>query len=320
MLKRVLITGANAGLGKECARQLALQNGIEKIYLGCRNPEKGKQAKLELDEITGRSVFEIVLIDVSDLNSVRAAVESFQEPLDALVMNAGGSGGKEPNRITADGVTQQFAVNVLGHAFLVESLLKSGMLTEVAIYAGSEAARGIPKMGVKQPELESSSVDEFVSIMDGSFFDESDDSMARYGLIKYVAALWMSSLARQYRYVRLVTVSPGSTSGTNGGEDLPPVAKFVFNRIAPVLFPLFGLMHDVEQGAKRYLEILNNPTYKTGIFYGSVESVLTGPLVDQSTIFADLANKTFQDNAYEAVHRFVREKKYQEKKHQKEFE
>ena len=91
MIKSVLITGANAGLGKESARQLASQNGIEKIYLGCRNEEKAKAAKLDLEESTGKSIFEIVLIDVTDLNSVRSAVESLNEPIDALIMNAGGS-------------------------------------------------------------------------------------------------------------------------------------------------------------------------------------------------------------------------------------
>jgi NAD(P)-dependent dehydrogenase (short-subunit alcohol dehydrogenase family) len=70
MLKSVLITGANGGLGKETARQLALQDGIERIYLGCRNEEKAKAAKLELEESTGKSVFEIILMDISNLNSV----------------------------------------------------------------------------------------------------------------------------------------------------------------------------------------------------------------------------------------------------------
>ena len=38
--KSVLITGANTGLGKELARQLALRDDFDTIYLACRNPVK----------------------------------------------------------------------------------------------------------------------------------------------------------------------------------------------------------------------------------------------------------------------------------------
>jgi NAD(P)-dependent dehydrogenase (short-subunit alcohol dehydrogenase family) len=112
-----------------------LQQGIEKIYLGCRNEEKAKAAKLELEESTGKSVFEIVLIDVSNLDAVKSAVKSLNEPIDALVMNAGGAGGKNFNEKTKDGVTQSFAVNLLGHVVLAEELLKAKKLTKVALYA-----------------------------------------------------------------------------------------------------------------------------------------------------------------------------------------
>ena len=112
-LRSVLITGANGGLGKEAARQLALQPGIEKIYLGCRNETKAQAAKQELEIATGKSIFEIVLIDVSNIDSVRAAVESFVEPIDGLVMNAGGMGGKDPGAKTAVGVIQIVADGLL---------------------------------------------------------------------------------------------------------------------------------------------------------------------------------------------------------------
>ncbi len=305
MIKSVLITGANGGLGKECARQLAGQDGIEKISLGCRNEEKAKAAKLALEKATGKSIFDIVLLDVSDLQSVRAVVDSIHEPFEALVMNAGGMGGKHFNNKTAYGVTQQFAVNVLGHVVLAEGLLDAKKLTKVALYAGSEAARGVPKMRIAQPNLHTSSIDEFMSICDGSFFGNADDPLVPYGPVKYVAAMWMFSLARKYPHVRIITVSPGSTSGTAVGSDLAPLMKFVFTRIGPKLLPLFGLMHTVELGAKRYVDVLNDEAYTSGVFYGSKAPTLTGPLVDQGTMFDDLNNETFQENANEAVHRFT---------------
>ena len=124
MVKTVLITGANGGLGKECARQLALLNGTEKIYLGCRNEERAKAAKRSLEESTGKSIFEIVLMDVSDVDSVRSAVESLREPVEGLVMNAGGMGGSTPGQKNGEGVIQLLAVNVLGHVVLLDELLQ----------------------------------------------------------------------------------------------------------------------------------------------------------------------------------------------------
>jgi hypothetical protein len=41
------------------------------------------------------------------------------------------------------------------------------------------------------------------------------------------------------------------------------------------------------------------------VFYASAANKLTGPLVDQADIFPDLANPSFQDNANEAIHRFI---------------
>jgi hypothetical protein len=47
---------------------LALQGGIETIYMACRNEGKAKGAKLELERTTGKSIFEIILMDVETVN------------------------------------------------------------------------------------------------------------------------------------------------------------------------------------------------------------------------------------------------------------
>src|SRR5271154_3683590 len=107
--KAILITGANTGLGKELARQLALRRDFERIYLGCRNPEKAEHAKDDLETVSGRAIFEVVIIDLADLASVRAAASAIGAPLNALAMNAGGTGGPTPASLTTDGVTEMFA-------------------------------------------------------------------------------------------------------------------------------------------------------------------------------------------------------------------
>lgn len=302
MIKSVLITGANAGIGKETARQLALE-GVEKIFLGCRNEEKAQAAKTELENATGKSVFEILKIDVSNLDSVRAAIEALPEPVEGLVMNAGGMGGVNFNDITKDGVTQIFAVNVLGHVVLAEGLIAAKKLTNVAIYTGSEAARGVKAMGMKPPELKSSSADEFATIADGSFHGEITDPNVAYGTIKYTAALWMSSLARKHKGIRLVTMSPGATYGTEGMNHIPFMKRLVFTVMFKML-ALTGNSHSVKKGAKRHVDGLLDESFKSGIFYGS-KSGTAGPLADQSTLFPNLNDEHFQDNAYEAIHRFI---------------
>ena len=88
----------------------------------------------------GTKIFEVVIIDLEDLASVRAAVATIAAPLNALVMNAGGIGGPTPASLTQDGVTELFAQNLLGHVALLENLLAAGLLTDV--HSTSQAARG----------------------------------------------------------------------------------------------------------------------------------------------------------------------------------
>ncbi len=94
--KTVLITGANVGIGKDVARQLALRPEIARIYLACRNQDRATTAKAELEAETGRRIFDIVLMDVADPGSVRAGLAGVDGSIDAVVMNAGGMGGKTP--------------------------------------------------------------------------------------------------------------------------------------------------------------------------------------------------------------------------------
>jgi NAD(P)-dependent dehydrogenase (short-subunit alcohol dehydrogenase family) len=187
-MKKVLVTGANVGLGKECARQLASIEGIEKIYLGCRNQEKAEAAKADLETSTGKQIYEVVIIDTSDLASVRTAVASL-EAIDGLVLNAG---GPLALGLPQDGVTQSFAANVLGHVVLTESLIEAGKLSGSVVFSGSEITRGVPEVGLQHVKLNDSSVGEFKTVADGTFIKKiksKEHNIDSYGVIKYMGTL-----------------------------------------------------------------------------------------------------------------------------------
>jgi NAD(P)-dependent dehydrogenase (short-subunit alcohol dehydrogenase family) len=300
--KTVLITGANAGIGKDVARQLALRPDMARIYLACRNKDRAATAKAELEAKTGRRIFDIILMDVADPGSVRAGLEAINGSLDALVMNAGGIGGKTPMDLTPDGVTYVFASNVLGHAVLLEALLAEDRLGEVAVFAGSESARGVPKLRMKRPSFVSTSADELATVIDGSYFaDRKTDRNLAYGQVKYIGALWMAYLARQHPDRRFITVSPGNTSGTDGPNGLGLPLRLAARYVMPAL----GISHKLDVGARRLVDGVTDPTLSSGVFYASAANTVTGPLVDQADIFPDLANPSFQDHANEAIHRFI---------------
>jgi NAD(P)-dependent dehydrogenase (short-subunit alcohol dehydrogenase family) len=303
--KTVLITGANAGIGKDVARQLALRPEMARIYLACRNKDRAATAKAELEAKTGRRIFDIIVMDVADPGSVRAGLAGISGSLDALVMNAGTVGGKTALDLTADGVTTVFASNVLGHVVLLEALLKEDRLGEVAVFAGSEAARGVPKMRMKRPSFVSTSADELATVIDGSYFDgkKADFNLA-FAQAKYIGALWMAYLARQHPDRRFITVSPGNTTGTQAASALPLPMRVAAKYVMPAL----GLAHKLDVGAKRLVDGVTDPTLSSGVFYASAANTLTGPLFNQADFLPDLADLSFQDNANEAIHRFITSK------------
>ena len=76
-----LVTGANKGIGKEIARQLAAAGHT--VYVGSRDADRGEKAVADI----GGGARPLVL-DVTDSTSIAAAAEQVPE-LDILVNNAG---------------------------------------------------------------------------------------------------------------------------------------------------------------------------------------------------------------------------------------
>src|SRR5271169_4742093 len=204
MNESILITGANIGLGKETARQLALKQETKKVILFCRNQEKAEAAKKDLEEETGKKIFEIIIGDVSDAGSVRKAVEKIKEPIDAVILNAGGMVGKTAAKITPSGMNDLAATNILGHVILVDELLKRDKLRKAVLFVSAEAVPGVKPLGMKPVALPTYSADEFAAVLDGTYFGKKFDPTQAYGYVKYAGTMWALSMARKHPELKFV--------------------------------------------------------------------------------------------------------------------
>src|ERR1043166_1434044 len=112
--KIALVTGANSGLGLQTARALAAKGAH--VVLACRGEAKALAAMAAIRAQVPNAKLEFLSLDLSDLDSVRAAAGEFatrHERLDLLINNAGLM--TLPYGKTKDGLEMIFGTNHLGH-------------------------------------------------------------------------------------------------------------------------------------------------------------------------------------------------------------
>jgi retinol dehydrogenase-12 len=118
--KVYVVTGANTGIGKATAEELARRGGH--LFLAGRSEGRTAPAIDEIRRATGNEKVEFLLLDLADPASVRAAAKAFLSrglPLHGLVNNAGLAGQRG---LTKDGFELGFGTNHLG-PFLLTLLL-----------------------------------------------------------------------------------------------------------------------------------------------------------------------------------------------------
>ena len=120
--KVVMITGANAGIGREISLALAAMGAT--VAMVCRDKQRGETARRDVMSATGNQQVELLLADLSSQRSIRELARDFaatHDRLDVLVNNAGMS---LPTRHeTTDGIETVFATNHLGPFLLTHLLL-----------------------------------------------------------------------------------------------------------------------------------------------------------------------------------------------------
>ena len=120
--KIIIITGANSGIGKASALELAKKGAT--IILACRDMVAAKKAFCDIRKETGNGVLLIRELDLASLHSVRkfaSRILTELERIDVLINNAGLF--QCPYSKTSDGFEMQIGVNHLGHFLLTNLLL-----------------------------------------------------------------------------------------------------------------------------------------------------------------------------------------------------
>jgi len=120
--KICLITGANSGIGKAAATQLAEMGAT--TVLVCREEHKGRLAQNEIKTVTGSDSVEMLVVELSSLKSIRALAQNFLKAHDRLDILVNNAAVVEGHRIvTEDGLEQVFVVNYLSQFLLTNLLL-----------------------------------------------------------------------------------------------------------------------------------------------------------------------------------------------------
>ena len=119
--KTFIVTGANTGIGKITARELARRGAH--VILACRSKDKTQPVIDDIQKDTGNTKVEFVQLDLGDLASVRKCADELlarNVPIHGLVNNAGLAGQRGT---TKDGFEIQFGTNHLGHYLFTRLLL-----------------------------------------------------------------------------------------------------------------------------------------------------------------------------------------------------
>lgn len=222
--KTVIITGANTGIGKETARDMARRGA--RVILACRDLTKAKLAADDIISSTSNNKVFIRKLDLSSLASVRAFVEETlvsEDRLDILINNAGIM--MCPQWETEDGFEMQTGTNHFGHFLLTNlllDLLKKSASSRIVNVSSGGYMLAVKKGGIRFDDI---------NLRQGKY-----NTMFAYGQSKLANIMFTSELARRLEGTDVIVNSlhPGAVN-TELARNIPrmiPLSSIIF----PVLF------------------------------------------------------------------------------------
>ena len=254
--RRVLITGANSGIGFETALELA-RNGAE-IILPARTLEKAGDARSRiLRQLPGAAIHPAVL-DLASQASVRAFAawlgERFPGPsLDLLIHNAGVMA--VPTReLTVDGFERQFATNFLG-PFALTAL----------VYRHLRQQAGTRIVVVSSSATKWARID-FDNLQSERYYKPMAQA---YGQSKLADSLFALELEKRLRAAGspvLVAAAHPGYAVTNLQTSGPGEGSLPFRLLSLLLQPIAS--QDAHHGALPTLYAATDPAAKPGGYYG----------------------------------------------------
>jgi NAD(P)-dependent dehydrogenase (short-subunit alcohol dehydrogenase family) len=158
--KKCIITGANSGIGKAAAIQIAAKG--YRVIMACRNKERGEAALADVQSQSGSDAVELMIVDMSSQSSIRAFAQEFKaryDVLDVLIHNAAAFDVRAKNRhMTDGGVESIWATNHLGPVYLTDLLLDALKRAEqgrvITISSKGLIAYPFLKVDLEDPEFE----------------------------------------------------------------------------------------------------------------------------------------------------------------------
>jgi NAD(P)-dependent dehydrogenase (short-subunit alcohol dehydrogenase family) len=259
-----LVTGANSGLGKGIAMRLAARGAH--VIMACRSgiPEAGEEVRAA----TGNDAVEMIRVDLSDFESIRAFCDELRDrkvTLDAAVFNAGVV--PVTSRKNRHGLELMFAVNFLAKFVVLDRLLRDGVIPNAA-YGHNSRADDPPRIIFVSSETHRSSIP-----IDFDKFGEPveygvADGVKYYGLSKLHLTTYFQELSRRLNPgsntspdVCVHALCPGAVN-SNMAREAPAWLK-------PILKPVMALFFQSPEKASLpvdYLVCSEEMGKKTGVY------------------------------------------------------